>query len=82
MIPKTEKLTETIMKVLKDEYVNPFEGELDKHVLYHLSSSIPLPDNISENILAIHNAGKTAFGAFVNERLIGKSVPKTRNASI
>lgn len=29
----------------------------------------------SENILAIHDAGKTAFGAFVNERLIETSVP-------
>ena len=82
MIQKTEKLTETIMKVLKDEYINPFGGELDKHALYNLSSSIPLPDNISEKILAIHNAGKTAFGAFVNERLIGMSVPKTQNSSI
>ena len=72
MIQKMKKLTETIMKVLKDENVNTFGGELDKHVLYNLSSSIPLPDNISENILAIHNAGKTTF---VNERLIGKSVP-------
>ena len=60
------------MKVLKNEYANPFGEELDKHVLYNLSSSIPLPDNFSENILAIHNAGKTAF---VNDRLIGKSVP-------
>ena len=74
-IQQMKKLTETIMKVLKDEYVNPFGGELDKHVLYNLSSSTPLPDNFSENILAIHNAGKTAFDAFVNERLIGKSVP-------
>ena len=28
MIQKTEKLTETIMKVLKDGYVNPFEENL------------------------------------------------------
>ena len=74
MILKMEKLTERIMKVLKDEYVNLF-GELDKHILYNLSSGVPLPDNISENILAICDAGKTAFGAFVNERLIEKSVP-------
>ena len=75
MILKMEKLTERIMKVLKDEYVNPFGEELDKHILYNLSSGVPLPDNISENILAIRDAGKTAFGAFVNERLIEKSVP-------
>ena len=70
MILKTEKLTERIMKVLKDVYVNPFGEELDKHILYNLSSGVPLPDNISENILAIRDAG-----AFVNERLIEKSVP-------
>lgn len=44
MIVKTENLTERIMKVLRDEYVNPYD-------LYNLSSGVPLPDNISENIL-------------------------------
>ena len=76
MILKTEKMTERIVKVLKDEYVNPFGEELDKHVLYNLSSGVPLPDNISENILAIQDTGRSAFTAFVKERLVKKSVPQ------
>lgn len=75
MILKTEKMTERIVKVLNDEYVNPFGEELDKHVLYNLSSGAPLPDSISEDILAIPDAGRTAFSAFVKERLVKKSVP-------
>ena len=75
MILKTEKMTQRIMKVLNDEYVSPFGEEFDKHVLYNLSSGVPLPDNISENNLAIHDAGRRASAAFVKERLVKKSVP-------
>lgn len=45
------------------------------NTLYNLSSGVPLPDNISEDILAIHDAGRTAPSAFVKERLVKKSVP-------
>lgn len=49
MILKTEKLTERIMKVLKDEYVNPFGEEIDKHVLYNLSSGVPLRKHLGNS---------------------------------
>ena len=75
MILKTEKMAKKVMKVLKEEYVNPFGAELDKQELYNLSSGVPLPGDISDQILAIRDAGKTAFTAFVEERLVDKSVP-------
>lgn len=75
MILKTEKMAEKVVKVLKDEYVNPFGAELDKHELYNLSSGVPLPGDISDQILAIRDIGRTEFTTFVQERLIDKSVP-------
>ena len=39
------------MKVLQEEYINPFSGELDKSQLYNLSSGIPVPEDLAEMIL-------------------------------
>eukprot|EP00794_Sanderia_malayensis_P013073 gene13073-biopygen10434 len=75
MILKTDNMAESVVKVLKDELFNPFGAELEKCNLYHLSSGIPLEGDISDQIISIHNVGKTAFNAFVKERLIDKSVP-------
>ncbi len=61
MILKTEKMAERVAKVLKDELVNPFGAELDQRYLYNLSSGIPLEDDISDQILEIHDVGKAAF---------------------
>ena len=58
--------------MLKDEYVYPFGAELDKQELFNLSPGVPLPGDVSNQIFPIRD---TAFTAFVEERLMDKSIP-------
>ena len=60
------------MKVLQEEYINPFSGELDKCQLYNLSLGIPVPD-FAEMILRTTEEGHNEYSSFLENRLEGDS---------
>ena len=57
------------MEVLKEEYINSFSEDLDKHNLYNLCSGIPVPDDLSKSILKTKENEQTAYSSFVEECL-------------
>ena len=61
------------MKVLQEEYINPFSGELDKSQLYNLSSDIPVPDDLAEIIFKTAEEGHNEYSSFLENRLEGDS---------
>ena len=52
-------------------FINPFDVE-DKDVLYCLSSRVPAPPEVEQDLLSADNRGKILHEAFVKERLIKK----------
>ena len=63
------------MAVLRDEYLNPFEVDLDKSTLFNLSSATPIPQNIAEEVLSLPSKGKALAGDFLNKRILTIEVP-------
>ena len=61
------------MKVLQEEYINPFSGELDKSQLYNLSSGIPVPEDLAKMILRTTEDGHNEYPSFLENRLEGDS---------
>ena len=66
---KSEKKVQQILTIFKEEYINPFSTDLEKHKLYNLSSGIPIPDDLAEYMLKTKKEGEIAYSIFVNERL-------------
>ena len=71
-IIKSEKKVQRIVKVLQEEYINPFSGELDKSQLYNLSSGIQVPED-AEMILRTTEDGHNEYSSFLENRLEGDS---------
>ena len=70
-IIKSEKKVRRIVKVLQEEYISPFSGELDKSQLYNLSSGIPVPEDLAEMILRTTEDGHNEYSSFLENRLEG-----------
>jgi len=67
----SERNVQKIIRVLQEEYVNPFAIDLESTQLINLSSGVPLPDDLSTNILNIRQIGLTKFR---DQRLRSKNV--------
>ena len=82
-ILKSEKLVSSVVRVLKEEYINPFDADLDKDALLNLSSGIPIPDDASNEILRIREIGEEKYDDFVKYRITSKDIgfhePISRN---
>ena len=69
-IIKSENQVQAVIKIFKEEYINnPFDKLLDKSSLYHLSSGIPVPVDMENNILNIPNLEKLTLKQLREERL-------------
>ena len=68
-IVKSNKSTNAVVSVLTNEYIDPFDKELDPSKLYNLSSGIPVSDEVADGILQILTNGETQFDLFVSQRL-------------
>ena len=73
-ILKSESFCTRIVTVLKEEYINPFDSDLEKNLLYNLSSGMPISEDISGEILNTLHEGETLYKKFVTERLVSKDV--------
>ena len=74
-IMRSEKHVSNVMKVLVEDYVNPFGVNIDIDNLVSLSSAIPLNDDIATNLLTVPQRGKEYQKKFHEERLIKRNVP-------
>ena len=68
-ILKSEQHVQNVLKVLTEDYINPFDSTLDKNSLFNLSSGIPIEDDMAEQILKIKDNGSKLYSAFVSNRL-------------
>ena len=57
-ILKSERFVLNIINVLKEEYVNPFDSNLDKGLLVNLSSGIAVAEDVPEEITSTDNSGR------------------------
>lgn len=73
-ILKSEKLVQKVITVIQEDYINPFGLTVDKEKLVCLSSGVPLIDEVTNDILSLHETGKKQHQTFVDERLKEKSV--------
>eukprot|EP00794_Sanderia_malayensis_P014842 gene14842-biopygen11931 len=66
---KTEKFVTNIVKILKEEYLNPFDPNLEKNKLWNLSSGIPTPTTVAENMMHLQQIGKDTYASFRENRI-------------
>ena len=83
-----EKLAAEVMRVLEEEYINPFSILVAEDCLFNLSSGISTNDQLADEILNTSKLGKEMAMKFAAERLMmnGKKkfydvLPKTRFAA-
>ena len=74
-ILKSESCVKEVIHVLKNEYINPFGGDIGKSELYNLSSGVPLHRSIAESILSVRKVGITKYDESEKSRLISKEKP-------
>ena len=63
-ILKIERLVNETKRVLEEEYINPFSEDYDTTLLYNLSSGVPLPIEIADEILKVYTEGINQMKAF------------------
>ena len=73
-ILKSEKLVSSVVRVLTEEYINPFNADLDKDALLNLSSGIHIPDDASNEILQIREIGEEKYDNFVKYHITSKDI--------
>ena len=73
-ILKSERFLSNIINVLKEEYVNSFDSNLDKGLLVNLSSGIAVAEDVAEKIISTDSSGKDDQQAFCKDRLVSKKV--------
>ena len=74
-ILRFEERVSKVTDVLSDEYISTFNPEIDKSKLLNLNSGVAVPENITEEILALPVRGVQLADEFQKERLLSTSVP-------
>ena len=65
-ILQLDKAVCEVMRVLTEEYINPFDGAIEKNDLLNLSSGISLQ---SDEVLMSYEIGQEKYQTFVEERM-------------
>ena len=68
-ILKLEKIVAETVRVLEEEYLNPFGVTLDESCLYNLSSSEALPADIADDITKCYSKGLELMYVFTGRLL-------------
>ena len=66
---KSEKYVIDLVEVLRNDFMNPFDSNIDKDKLLNLSSGIPVNDDFAEDIIKIKDRGIDSYNEFVEKRL-------------
>ena len=68
-ILKSEKHVKNLIKVLTNDFVNPFDTDIDKDKLFNLSSGVQVEASIAEDILNVKDLGTKLYTNFVESRI-------------
>ena len=68
-IIKSEKFVQKIHKVVTQEYLNPFDANIDFTRLYNLSSGVPVESEHAKSIIGVKMRGEDLYGTFVDKRI-------------
>ena len=71
-ILKSEENVRNVQNVIENEYLNPFGliEDSEKQKLFNLSSGVPLPDEIADEILNTFRKGQSLYELFRKERIL------------
>ena len=56
-VMKSENLVKSVMNALTEDYINPFQVDVDKQRLVYFSSGVPVRDEVAESLLSIEEVG-------------------------
>ena len=70
----SESIVSNIIKTLTEEYINPFEVNIDVTKLFNLSSGVPVSDDLADEILQVEAIGKRQADEFHKYRLDSNNV--------
>ena len=73
-ILKSEKYVTDLVEVLRNDFMNPFDSNIDKGKLLNLSSGIPVNDDLAEDILKIKDRGIDSYNEFVEKRIKSQAI--------
>ena len=73
-IRRSEKLVESVIEVLTEDYINPFQADVEKDKIVCLSSGVPVSQEIADSLLSLENNGKNQYKDFVNKRILTKEI--------
>ena len=71
-ILQTEKAVQSIIKVLREEYINPFDPTIDPNQIVNLSSGVSLQHT---DVLSCKEIGEKKHQEFVHQRIENKIIP-------
>ena len=71
-IRKSENWTATLAQVISQDFLNPFDCNLDSTKLYNLSSGVPVDETSCLGILSIKGHGEKRYHDFVDSRLLSE----------
>ena len=66
---KSDKFVHKIHKVVTQEYLNPFDANIDVTRLYNLSSGVLVESEHAKSIIGVKMRGEDLYGTFVDKRI-------------
>ena len=72
-ILKSNKMVEKIMDVLRSQFINPFQPDLDKDELFNLVSGYPAPANVRDCLLSLESRGRKLMVEFQDRQITTES---------
>ena len=82
-IRRSENWTATLAQVISQDFLNPFDCNIDSAKLYNLSSGVPVDEASCLGILSIKSDGEKRYQDFVDNKLLSEETkfhnPLTRS---
>ena len=72
---KNKHIKQEVIRIFREDYINPFDIGIDKNTLVNISSGKPLKEEATEFLLSCPTVGKEKYNDFVNTRLHKKEIP-------
>ena len=74
-IIKSNKIVESLVKTMREQFTHPFDASFEKDKLYNIVSGKPVSDDICQSLSSIMEIGTTYYEEF-QKRLTGESEKK------
>ena len=74
-IIKSNKIVESLVKTMREQFTHPFDASFEKDKLYNIVSGKPVSDDICQSLSSIMEIGTTCYEDF-QKRLTGESEKK------